>query len=446
MPGRPRAYTGPATAHRRQQRDVRPCRFQERQREATPPWQEQLQHSAPHSFGSRSLALPARPPGAHGTALVIGAGPAGCAAALALASRGFHVIVAERKSSQTQQDVDAAGGTVDGAHMLSLGERGLSALDRIGAPPLPTGAAVRIRSSVSGIAGGAIRRADLPPSVRMFNISRGALAAHLAAAAVAVKPPGQVSLLWGVAPAALDLKHRAATLVRVAPYGTCAHQQQHWQQPEPLGASAVLLYDLLVGADGSGSAVRAALAEASSAGPRALHVKELHAPDTGLEFKSFRGLPRVLALDALARGAAVCWLDSRGAGMGGGGSGLALSVDDVGGWSGTLYLPRGALLLLLLSKGRCCACDGEQGRRTPDVCIMSGIPIITSHFYDEITSFHMPGRSLRCCCGWLPHMLSCTASQARLQRCQRQHSMQQQCGDCCQVECLTHGLPGWPTN
>ncbi|KAF8058421.1 kmo [Scenedesmus sp. PABB004] len=281
--------------------------------------------------GAPASAASAPAAGFRGTAVVVGAGPAGATAAMFLADAGFRVHVLERRGHPGRVEADRRR-----TYLIGLGERGLRALDALGlSVPLDVGRPMRgsVYAYKSGQrvedpftpdtrigaawgaargACGSARAAARPPRAhraaagaaaaaaapRAVGVDRQGLAAFLVAAAAA-RHPDAVSFHWGAAPDAIDLCARTLTWTRGgAPDGAEQQQQQQQQQGQQDSAAVddggggggdggTLAYDLLVGADGAGSAVRGAMLGALPG----MSVTRLRSPVAELEYKAFHGLP-----------------------------------------------------------------------------------------------------------------------------------------------------------
>jgi 2-polyprenyl-6-methoxyphenol hydroxylase-like FAD-dependent oxidoreductase len=262
-------------------------------------------------------AIPLLPPGlpsAAGRAVVVGAGPSGIAAAIALARRGFSVDVFERRPRGEGSDPRRTFGIV-------LGERALKSLERVGVDVRPLRRGRRMLGSVvatqQGLMaedvfadptaddaddvvvesdGGSAAAAAAPsrrPAGRLMVVERAAVVAHLLAEAERLCPPADAGgrsrplrFHWSRPLDRVDFDGRVAT------FGVAGGEGDD----DGSGGAAPLVavpYDLLVAADGASSAVRAQLESAGR-----VTVTRLPSPASSMEYATFHGLSDADALGA----------------------------------------------------------------------------------------------------------------------------------------------------
>lgn len=277
--------------------------------------------------------------------MVVGAGPAGVTAALYLAADGYRVHVLERRGHPAEMEADKKR-----TYLIGLGERGLRALDGVGLTvPLHVGRPMR--GSVYAYKSGKRVEDPFTPDTRIVGVDRQGLAAFLVNEASARHPQG-ITFHWHAQPAAFDLQAKTLT----CQVGSSSTHTGTGSGP------LELRYDLLIGADGSGSAVRDALAAALPD----FKVQQLTSPVAEMEYKAFHNLPwndgiRQL-LPSYAAGLGAHAANGAAAAAGTAGSAdpgmtffafnnpqpnqpspgsITLYLNAGGTWSGTLYQPPG---------------------------------------------------------------------------------------------------------
>jgi kynurenine 3-monooxygenase len=170
---------------------------------------------------------------------VVGAGPVGALLSIFLARRGFAVTVYERRPDMRRIDIPA-GRSIN----LALANRGIHALEAAGLMAAVTPHLIPMRGRmVHHEAGGQqLQPYGNKPHEVIFSVSRNALNALLLSAAEAAG----VAISFNRRCAGIDLSRNRLALV-----------------DEASGARREAPFDVIVGADGSGSAVRAAIAAAT---------------------------------------------------------------------------------------------------------------------------------------------------------------------------------------
>ncbi|KAF8072714.1 kmo [Scenedesmus sp. PABB004] len=187
-------------------------------------------------------------------AVVVGAGPAGSTAAMFLARQGMTVDVFERRPEPRDDEVDTGR-----AYIIIVIPRGQAALNDLGVP-LPSAAEYKTKGTVRHN-----KKGQVGVSREEGNVTfrRSSLAQYLIDQARAAFPTA-IRFHFGAALEGVDIAGRTAAFT--GPGGRVAAR-----------------YDLLVGADGVGSAVRAALQG---------HFPDMTVAvtDSGREYKTYRGL------------------------------------------------------------------------------------------------------------------------------------------------------------
>ncbi|KAF5842142.1 hypothetical protein DUNSADRAFT_9101 [Dunaliella salina] len=187
-------------------------------------------------------------------AVVVGAGPGGSTAAMVLARQGFTVDVFEKRPEPAADVVDTGR-----AYIIALIPRGQATLERLGIP-LPSSDHYRSLGTVRHPDKGE-QRVTQETGNRTF--SRSDLAQMLVDEARR-RFPSQIKFHFGREASKINLAEKQVTLSA---------------QDE---LDLVLSYDLLVGADGTGSRVRAAMQEQDG------WTAEIS--DSGREYKVYQGL------------------------------------------------------------------------------------------------------------------------------------------------------------
>jgi ubiquitin carboxyl-terminal hydrolase 48 len=250
-------------------------------------------------------------------AVVVGAGPAGSAVAMMLAAQGFTVDVYDRRPEPRDDAVD-----VGRAYVIIAIPRGRKVLDDLGVALTPEAEqALLVRPAAAAAKAAADPSSSLPPpragTVRHsadgkvtasredgnVQLSRSALAQALIDAARerygkgsegggGGGKSGSIAFHWNwSAEGGADLRRRRVTFERTADGGNESSSSsggKEWR---------VAPYDLLVGADGAGSAVRAAFAEQQADAADTTTTTATPPPfsftveDTGREYKTYSNAP-----------------------------------------------------------------------------------------------------------------------------------------------------------
>lgn len=168
--------------------------------------------------------------------VVVGAGPAGSAAAMLLSKEGYNVQVFERRGDPTVESASQARG-----FGIAVNPRGQHALKQLGISLPSDDCGVKFEGSLRHTNKGT---SMTPNSDGVVCVDRGALARHMVVQAQANYP--DVNFKFGMTCKAVDISGRMV-----------------WFQTAG-GDDLCVKYDLLVAADGANSAVREALATAGA--------------------------------------------------------------------------------------------------------------------------------------------------------------------------------------
>jgi len=187
-------------------------------------------------------------------AVVVGAGPGGSTAAMVLARQGFTVDVFEKRPEPSADAVDTGR-----AYIIALIPRGQATLERLGIP-LPSSDHYRSLGTVRHPEKGEPR---VTQETGNRTFSRSDLAQMLVNEARR-RYPSQIKFHFG----------REASQIKLAEKQVTFSAQDQ--------SDLVLSYDLLVGADGTGSRVRSAMQEQDG--------WTAEVSDSGREYKVYQGL------------------------------------------------------------------------------------------------------------------------------------------------------------